>query len=37
MEKILNEIINLDNRAKDKILKIKEKEENIENYISENI
>lgn len=37
MEMILNKIIDLDNQAKSKILTIKEKEENIETYVSEKI
>ena len=37
MEVILNKIIDLDNQAKSKILQIKQKEENIETYISETL
>ena len=37
MDGILNKIINLDNQAKNKIIQIKQKEENIETYISETI
>ena len=37
MENIINKIIELDASAKNKILKIKEKEDNIETYISEQI
>ena len=37
MDVILNKIINLDNQAKNKIIQIKQKEENIETYISETI
>ena len=37
MDLIINKIIDLDNAAKSKITSIREKEENIENYISEEI
>lgn len=37
MEVILNKLIDLDNQAKSKILQIKQKEENIETYISETL
>ena len=37
MDLILNKIIDLDNAAKSKISEIKEKEENIETYISQQI
>ena len=37
MDLILNKIIDLDNAAKSKISEIKEKEENIETYISQKI
>lgn len=37
MENIINKIIELDASVKNKILKIKEKEDNIETYISEQI
>ena len=37
MDNILNKIIELDNTAKKRIMDIREKEENIETYISEEI
>mgnify|MGYP001257957207 CR=1 FL=1 len=37
LEMILNKIVALDEEAKQKITEIKEKEENIETYISEEI
>ena len=37
LEEIINKIINLDNKAKEKIKTIKEKEEKIESYINEQL
>ena len=37
MENILNKIIELDRQAKQKVFQAKEKEENIESYISKKI
>ena len=37
MEELINQIVELDNHAKEKIRSIKDKEDNIETYISETL